>query len=171
MCDIKDALVLVIDDCEDNLLLMELILLQDGYEVEKASTGKEGIAKIHKFVPDLIILDIMMPDMTGFEVIEQIKPHQCLSHIPIIICTANKFVQKKNMQEAADVFYKPIDIGIMLAKINSLVACCDSITSPTLIIDVGDKDPLYRENQQLLFDFPDERLTLKALQSLGYEIY
>lgn len=62
MCKIKDALVLVIDDCEDNLFLMELILVQDGYKVEKASSGKEGIAKIQKLIPDLIILDMMMPD-------------------------------------------------------------------------------------------------------------
>lgn len=127
MCDVKDALVLVIDDCEDNLFLMELILMQDGYKVEKASNGKEGIAKIHQFVPDLIILDMMMPDMNGFDVIEQIKPYQHLSHIPIIICTANKFVQKKNIQEVASVLYKPIDIESILTQINSLIACCNNI--------------------------------------------
>lgn len=146
MCDVKDALVLVIDDCDDNLFLMELILTQDGYKVEKASSGSEGIAKIHKFVPDLIILDMMMPDLTGFEVIEQIKPHRHLSHIPIIICTANNFVQKKNIQEVVSVIYKPIDINSTIAQINSLIACCDRTVSPTTSIDVDEKDSLHWKN-------------------------
>lgn len=125
MCDAKDALVLVIDDNLDNLFLMKLILIQSGYKVETACCAKEGLEKIHKLVPDLVILDMMMPDMTGFEVIEQIKPHRHLSKIPIVICTANEFVQKKNMEEVNDVCYKPIDIEDILARINSLIACED----------------------------------------------
>lgn len=171
MCDKKDAIVLVVDDCEDNLFLMELILAQDGYKVEKASCGIEGIEKIHQLVPDLIILDVMMPDMSGFEVVEKIKPHQHLSQIPILFCTANKFTDETVIEKVADVCYKPIDISEILRKVNSLIACCGSIKSPTLIVDVVETDdPLYLEYQQFLSHFRDEVATFELLQSQGYEI-
>lgn len=124
MCEIKDALILVVDDNPDNLFLMETLLTLDGYRVETASCGREGIAKIHKLIPDLIILDMMMPDLTGFEVIEEIKIHQRLANIPIIVCTANKFVRHKNMQDVEAVCYKPINLESILAKVDSMVACC-----------------------------------------------
>ena len=112
-----------------------------------ASSGKEGIAKIQKLVPDLIILDMMMPDMTGFEVMKQIKTHQDLSHIPVIICTANTLVQKKNIQEVVSVFYKPIDIDSILTQVNSLIACCNNVTSQSLIINADKKYSSHWENQ------------------------
>ena len=145
MCDIKNALILVIDDNPDNLFLMEMILTQDGYRVEKAGGGREGIAKVHKLVPDLIILDMMMPDMTGFEVIEEIRPHKHLSHIPILICTANKFIRQKNIENIEGICYKPINIEDILVQINSLISCCDGDKSNknTVVIDVNDKNPLY----------------------------
>ena len=143
MCHIKDTLVLVIDDNPDSLLLMELTLLQDGYNVEKACCGKEGVTKIHQLVPDLIILDVMMPDMTGFEVVEHIKLYEHLSHIPIIICTANNFVCQENAEKVEGFFYKPINIDNILAQVNSLLARCHSVNSTTLKIDVEDKDSLH----------------------------
>ena len=124
MCEIKDALILVVDDNPDNLFLMETVLTQDGYRVETANCGKEGIAKTHKFVPDLIILDMMMPDLTGFEVIEKIKLDKSLANIPILICTANKFVRQKNIENVEGICYKPINVESVLAKVNSLIACC-----------------------------------------------
>lgn len=169
MCDLKDAVVLVIDDCEDNLLLMELILVQDGYSVEKASCGKEGIEKIHQLVPDLIILDMMMPDMTGLEVIEHIRPHCHLSHIPIIICTANKHINRDDLK-IKNICYKPVDINSILMQVNSLIACCDQIKSPTVIVDVYHNGSPHFEHQQLLSNFYDEILTRETLQRKGYEI-
>ena len=122
MCQTKNAVILVIDDCKDNLFLMELILLEDGYEVEKADSGREGITKIHKVVPDLIILDLMMPDMTGLEVIEQIQPHGHLANIPILLCTANRFIHQNDVLKADIVCYKPIDINHMLTQVHTLIA-------------------------------------------------
>ena len=121
MCGKKDIVVLVIDDCQDNLFLMELILLKEGYKVEKANCGKEGVRKIHQLLPDLIILDLMMPDMTGIEVIEHIRPYQHLSGIPVLMCTANKFVQQDDIVEVKNICYKPIDIGEILTQVHSLV--------------------------------------------------
>ena len=119
----KDTVVLIIDDCQDNLFLMELILVQEGYQVAKASSGKEGVKKIHNLLPDLIILDLMMPDMTGLEVIEHIQPHQHLANIPILICTANKFTHQDEIVKLKNICYKPIDINNILTQVHSLIAC------------------------------------------------
>lgn len=123
MCQTKNAVVLIIDDCQDNLFLMELILIEAGYEVEKASSGREGIVKIHKFVPDLIILDLMMPDMTGLEAIEHIQPHGHLASIPILLCTANRFIHQEDVVKADKICYKPIDINQMLNQVHTLITC------------------------------------------------
>ena len=122
MCITKDRKVLIVDDCQDNLFLMELILVTDGYTVEKACCGREGLAKIHKHIPDLIILDLMMPDMTGLEVIEQIELHQHLASIPVLLCTANKFIRRDKNVKVKNICYKPIDIDNVLNQVHSLTA-------------------------------------------------
>ena len=121
MCDIRDVVVLIIDDCQDNLFLMELILTEEGYQVAKASSGKEGVKKIHELLPDLIILDMMMPDMTGLEVIEHVQPHPHLANIPILVCTANRFIHQDDFIEVKNICYKPIDINNIIKQIHSLV--------------------------------------------------
>jgi len=123
MCETKDTVVLIIDDCQDNLFLMELILMEEGYKVEKASCGKEGVRKIHQIVPDLIILDLMMPDITGFEVIEEIRPYQHLSNIPILLCTANRFVPQNEITRVKNICYKPIDVSKIIMQVHSLITC------------------------------------------------
>ncbi|MEM7595764.1 MAG: response regulator [Cyanobacteria bacterium P01_A01_bin.83] len=172
MCDDKDAVVLVIDDNEDSLFLLNLILLADGYQVEVASCGKKGIIKTHQLIPDLIILDMMMPDMTGLEVIDSIKAHHHLSQIPILVCTANVYINEDDIVGVEGVCYKPFDIDDMLTRVNSLITCCDwrsqppsedRIRDPTLVLDVDHSDPLYLEYQQLTTNFANEHLTLEGL--------
>jgi len=170
MCEDKDAVVLVIDDNADNLFLLDLLLTSDGYRVETACCGREGILKVHQLVPDLIVLDMMMPDMTGFEVIDSVKAHQHLSHIPILLCTANVYINGHNFAEAIKVCHKPFDIDDMITQVHSLIACCNNAESPTFVIDVDNSDPLYSEYQQLMSNYNDEQLTLNALQTEGYEI-
>ena len=171
MCDIKDAVVLVIDDCEDNLFLIEMILLQDGYRVEVANCGCEGVKKIHNLVPDLIILDMMMPDMTGIEVLKQIEPYQHLSRIPILFCTANTHIHQQDLKQIKNICYKPFDINELIAQVNSLVACCDRIKSPTIVIEVNEKDSLFVEHQKLISNYCDQSSTLEVLRNQGYEIF
>ena len=171
MCDIKDAVVLIVDDCADNLFLMETILVQDGYRVETACSGEQGIQKIHRLVPDLIILDMMMPGMTGAEVIEQLKPFPHLAQIPIIVCTANTCIAKPDLKTVASICYKPIDISDVLTKVNSLVACCGSNNNSTIILDVDEDDPLYLEHQDLLANSDNKFLSPEKLQEQGYKIF
>ena len=145
MCVKKNAVVLVIDDCQDNLFLMELLLASGGYKVATACNGKEGIAKTIELIPNLIILDMMMPDLSGAEVIDQIKADDKLAKIPIILCTANKRISKEQIKGIVDICYKPFDIEDMVTRVGTFIECCQNVHNS----DEGiAKTDLKRENRQ-----------------------
>jgi len=77
--------LIIIEDEETLLNLLEKKLNQEGYEVDIARDGKEGLEKIRRNKPDLILLDIVMPKMGGFEVMETLRKDEELKKIPIII--------------------------------------------------------------------------------------
>ena len=79
------AKVIIIEDEEVLLSLLNKKLVQEGYEVEIAKDGEEGLNKLKQIKIDLILLDIIMPKMGGFEVMEEIKKDDNLSKIPIIV--------------------------------------------------------------------------------------
>ena len=114
--------VLVIDDCQDNLLLMELLLQSEGYGVNLASSGTQGLAEIKKRIPDLVVLDLMMPDLSGLEVIEHLKQSSRLSNIPTLLLTANANLQRKDAPDADELCYKPFRINNILNKIALLIS-------------------------------------------------
>lgn len=145
MCITKDAVVLVIDDCQDNLFLMELVLGSGGYKVATACNGKEGIAKTIELTPNLIVLDMMMPDMSGAEVIEYIQADGKLAKIPIILCTANKRISKEQVRGIVDICYKPFDIEDMMARVGSFIECCQNAHNSNEGMAIAD---LGKENRQ-----------------------
>ncbi len=77
--------ILIVEDEEELLDLLEKRLSQEGYEVATAKDGKEGLAKIKEMNPDLVLLDIVMPVMDGFEVMEAMNKDEEMKKIPIII--------------------------------------------------------------------------------------
>ena len=113
--------VLVVDDNEDNLLLMELLLKSEGYRVNSANSGIGGLQKICQCHPDLIILDLMMPDISGLEVIQSLKSKCHLSSIPIILLTANSSLKPTDVKDVDAVCYKPFDLNNILEKIKLLM--------------------------------------------------
>ena len=81
--------IVYIEDNPQNLRLIKRMLSHTGYEVFEAQTGKDGLALIEELVPDLILLDINLPDIEGTEVAQLVKGDDRLKHIPIIALTAN----------------------------------------------------------------------------------
>ena len=79
--------ILVCDDEKSIVRLVEVNLQQAGYEVVKAHNGVECLAMVDAEQPDLIVLDVMMPEMTGFEVLEKLKANEATQHIPVIMLT------------------------------------------------------------------------------------
>ena len=80
--------VLVVDDNQDNVRLLCHILGARGFEVEPAYNGLEALAAIERRRPDVVLLDVMMPEMDGMEVLDRIKANPQHAHIPVILVTA-----------------------------------------------------------------------------------
>ncbi len=88
MNDIETKHILCIEDEPEMIDLIRLILSRRGFEVIGAAGGKEGLEKVRQQLPDLILLDLMMPDMDGWEVYQQIKADEKTKDIPVIVVTA-----------------------------------------------------------------------------------
>lgn len=82
------ARLLIVDDETHNRNLLEVMLSSDGYELFTAASGEEALAVVEEHHPDLILLDIMMPEMNGFQVTTMLKADPKTEHIPIIILSA-----------------------------------------------------------------------------------
>ena len=80
--------ILCIEDEPEMIDLIRLILVRRGFEVIGAAGGKAGIKEVREHLPDLVLLDLMMPDMDGWEVYQQMKADESTRHIPVIVVTA-----------------------------------------------------------------------------------
>ena len=134
-CNKSGKKVLVIDDCLDNLLLIKFVLESQGYSCKSACSGKKGLAEISQEIPDLIVLDMMMPDMSGLEVIACLKASDKFAHIPILLCTAHRYLDREDISKADDICYKPFNLDDLISKVEYLIACCLTATSSALLIN------------------------------------
>ncbi len=118
------AQILVVDDVPANVKLLEAKLASEYYDVVTAKDGFEALAKTREHRPDIILLDIMMPGMDGFEVCRKLKADADLSHIPVVMVTAlsEKSDRLKGLESGADDFLtKPINDMALFARVKSLV--------------------------------------------------
>jgi DNA-binding response OmpR family regulator len=88
MAEKDDKRILCIEDEQEMIDLIRLILSRRGFEVKGANGGKAGLELIRKEPPDLVLLDLMMPDMDGWEVYQQMKANEATRDIPVIVVTA-----------------------------------------------------------------------------------
>ncbi|MDX1663442.1 MAG: response regulator [Candidatus Promineifilaceae bacterium] len=117
--------ILIIDDHPDTLQLMELALQRRGYHVTGALSGVEGLRAAEKMEPDLVLLDIMMPKMDGIAVLREIRAHQRLNALPVIMFTAkNQAVDKQKGLEAGadDYLAKPTQLDELVNRIEGILA-------------------------------------------------
>jgi len=118
------ARILVVDDILPNVKLLEAKLISEYYDVITATNGEEALVRVKDDSPDLILLDVMMPGMDGFEVCRRIKEDPETSHIPVVMVTALTDVQDrvKGLENGADDFLsKPINDTALMARVRSLV--------------------------------------------------
>lgn len=117
--------ILFIDDDIDTLKLVGLMLERQGYEIAVASDGLSGLSKAASEQPDLILLDVMMPDLDGFEVTRRLRADPSLAHIPIIMFTAKTMVDDKVAGFEAgvdDYLTKPTHPAELTAHVKAVLA-------------------------------------------------
>lgn len=118
------ARILVVDDMLPNIKLLEAKLTKEYYDVITAQDGFEAIEKARKMSPDIILLDVMMPGMDGFETCRKLRADPELSHIPIVMLTAlsEKESRIHGLEVGADDFLtKPINDNALFARVRSLI--------------------------------------------------
>ena len=115
-------IILVIEDYPDSRMLLSSLLRAKGYKVVEARDGKEGLQQANRVTPDLILMDLAMPELDGVEATRQLRQRQTFSRTPIFAISAYATHDVRDDALAAgcnEVFTKPLDLPLLLGKIET----------------------------------------------------
>ncbi len=115
--------VLVVDDLQQNVRLLEAVLGSNGYDVRSASSGPDALERVREDVPDIVLLDIQMPGMNGYEVCRRLREDPATQFLPVVMVTSSDQEVRVNAIEAGadDFIIKPFNKQELLARVRSLV--------------------------------------------------
>ena len=136
----KIAKILVVDDDPDIVEILSYNLSLAGYEIKSAVNGKEAVKKAKSFIPEIILLDVMMPKMDGIEACSKIKELSSLSNTIVIFLSARNddFTQISAFDAGGDDYIsKPVKPKILLKKISSILKRMSSNRTESHVIDLG----------------------------------
>ncbi|MEI2581802.1 sensor histidine kinase [Scytonema sp. PRP1] len=135
--------ILVVDDSPDNVFLIKTILEEEGYTVSTAENGASALAQIETSACDLVLLDLMMPGIDGYEVTKRIRQNMALPFIPILLITAHDSPNvAQGLDLGADDFIrKPVTVDELLARVRSLLRLKHSI---------DERDEIARQRQDFV---------------------
>ena len=121
----RQSRILVIDDSTTNIVLLEAILTEKGYLIETALNAKDAFMRIEKQLPDLILLDLLMPKVSGFEFLDQLRKDERTKNTPVIVISAintdDENTHKIEKLEAVAFLRKPIDIQYLVSKVDEVL--------------------------------------------------
>jgi len=150
----KHIKILLVDDEPDILEIVGYNLAQEGYQIFKAENGKEAISVAKKIVPDLIIMDVMMPEMDGMEACENIRKIPELSHVIITFLTARNedYSQVAGFDAGADDYIaKPIKPKLLVSKVKALLRRLKETEKNSETLNVGGIE-INREEYKIIKD-------------------
>jgi len=116
----KQPNILVVDDSTTNVVLIEAILAGKGYRIETAMNVRDAIHCLEKNMPDLILLDLLMPKISGFEFLEQLRENERTRNMPVIVISAISDEEKRERTfrlGAVDYLTKPVDIQYLVDRV------------------------------------------------------
>jgi two-component system alkaline phosphatase synthesis response regulator PhoP len=148
----KDIKILLVDDEKDILEIVGYNLSQEGYQISTASNGREAIAKAKKELPQLIILDVMMPEMDGIEACENIRKIPELQDTIITFLTARSedYSQVAGFDAGADDYIaKPIKPKVLVSKVKALLRRLKDDTKTSSTLNVGNIE-INREEYKII---------------------
>lgn len=121
--------ILVVDDLPDNCFLIQALLQEEGYHIDTLNSGMAALEYIERHPPDLLLLDVMMPGMDGYEVTRRIRANTKLPFMPILLITAhNQPSVAQGLDTGADEFIrKPVEVDELVARVRSLLRLKHSV--------------------------------------------
>lgn len=120
----KDFCILVVDDSTTNVVLLEAVFYERGYKIETAYNAKEASVIIDKQTPDLILLDLLMPQINGFDFLKKLRKNRNTKDTPVIVVSAatdEENVDKIMKMGAIDFIKKPIDLDYLVDRVESVL--------------------------------------------------
>jgi two-component system, cell cycle response regulator DivK len=121
----QDAFILYIEDNPDNRMLVRRILMAEGFRLQEAHNGNHALQILQTETPDLILMDINMPDIDGYTLTSKLKAMPSLKNVPIIAMTANalKGDRERSLEAGCDGYIqKPIDVDALPKQINRFLS-------------------------------------------------
>lgn len=118
---VKD--ILVVDDSRTELVFLRTLLARHGYHVRTAENAEQAYEALRQRLPDLILMDVVMPGTSGFQLTRSLARHPDYAHVPVFLCTSKSQETDRVWglrQGARDYFTKPVDAELLLAKIAAL---------------------------------------------------
>jgi two-component system phosphate regulon response regulator PhoB len=135
------ARILIIEDEQDLAGLVEYNLRAAGFETETAGTGAGGLAKARAQTPDLVLLDLMLPDVAGSEVLRMLKSDTDLRKVPVVIVSAkgHEADRIQGLELGADDYVvKPFSVRELMLRVKAVLRRSDAEESPTPLLTAGD---------------------------------
>lgn len=162
----RQKIVIVEDDSEIRDYLTEA--LSENYDITGCENGKEGLAAVLKQMPDLVISDVMMPEMDGTTLCSKIKTNNATSHIPVVLLTAKSREedQLEGLEMGADAYIvKPFNMDILRRTIGNLIH-----SHQTLQLKFGRNDQLEELVDDIKVKSPDEKLLERVMQAINHNL-